>query len=169
MSLADDIAQALKSVLLTTRIDIEEPRIVVPGIVTGAAYAANDVFGAVFEIPNVARTPGGSFVMTTAMFYDLDDEGIAKTLHLFRAIPAIVPADNAAMALNDVDVRLIIPGSPVLFTTFTDYANNQTSTVSPTLYGRCNPNTTSIWGLLETEGADNISAIPEIAFVVARD
>ena len=155
---------------VTTRIDLVERRVLVPGIVTGAAYAASDTFGQLFEIPDVARVPGGTFVITTAMFYDYDNEGIAKTLHLFRQ-PVTVAADNAAWAISDAHAAYLMPGGPIKFTSFDTHSNNQTSPAAPALYGVCHPGTASIWGCFQTTGADNIAAgsLPVVSLLVARD
>ena len=158
--------------IVTSRTDVYETEVItVPGITAADALDAGDTFGSLFEIRNVAREPGGSALLLTATFYDKDDEGIAKTLHLFRQKDVTLAASDAAWALAKLDAQKILNGSPLIFSSFTDHVNCQHCTISPTLYVKCNPGTTSLWGAFQTSGADNIAAdaMPAVRFVFARD
>ena len=156
---------------VTTRGDFFDTGLIrVPGVGAGVAYAASDTFGTYFEIQNLGRVPGGSFVITTVMFYDLDDKGIGKTLHLFDTAPTLA-ADNAAWALADVDTLRIMPCSPLSVILPTDHVNGQTFKADVTAYGKCLPNSTSIFGALQTSGVETITAgvEPYIRFIGFRD
>lgn len=72
------------------------PRLVVPGIGTAAAYAANDAFGTMGVFTGLPKVG----TIQSIFFEDLDDEGIGKTLFLFSA-QFTATADNAALALAD--------------------------------------------------------------------
>lgn len=168
MTLAAEIARALGFIPITIRDDVENPRVRVEGIVTGAAYAALETFGQPFEIPGVTTTPGGSFGIATAVFYDYDDEGLGKVLHLFRTRP-VVAADNATWTLADSETAKWI--GKITFTVFDDHTSGQVSMAQPALKLRCGPGRTSIWGCFQTQGTDNIAAgaIPEVELTLMRD
>ena len=153
---------------VSTRTDEVERVLRVTGIGYAAAYAANDTFGSLFEIPGVARLAGSTFVILKSVFYDYDNEGINKTLHLFSR-PVTLAADNAAWALADTDTRFWI--GKISFSSWDSHTNGQTSLASPALYLKCGAGTTSIWGAFQTSGADNIAttANPEVCLLVARD
>lgn len=168
MDLASAIAAAIKPLFLTTRANADTVKVAVPSIGTGAAYANLDQFGGLIEFSNMAREKGGSFVISTARFYDLDYEKLNKVLHLFRA-PVTLAADNAAYSVSDADSLQAI--GYIQFSHYDDHVNNATFTEQPALYLQCAPGTTSIWGALSTTGADNIAAKsePYVELLVVRD
>lgn len=101
--------------------------IVIPGIGTGAGYAAGDAVGTRLEIPNATRGEARTGILHGAVLYDLDDEGIELDLVLFRE--SFTPtADNSPFAVSDADLLKCI-GS-ITFNTFKDFGNNQMSTLS---------------------------------------
>lgn len=136
----------------------------IPGIVTGAAYADLDAMGVAFSI----AVPY-SGVIQTAIYYDLDDEGLQLDLWLLDSQPAI-QTDNSALAFTDSDLQKVIPGSPLRFTTFADAANGQTSSLSNIGAGYCNP-TRRLWIQAQARGALNIAASsePRFRFVILAD
>lgn len=79
----------------TTKIRQHWVSATVPGIGTGAAYAALDAFGTrgAFAVPETG-------IIHSLFFDDLDDEGLGKTLFLFNAT-FTATADNTAIALVD--------------------------------------------------------------------
>jgi len=92
----------------------------IPGITTGAAYADGDVIGRQFSI----KVPK-SGVIQSAVFYDLDDEGIQIDFILHRSQWTTVIADNDPMDLADDDLVKII--DVLEFSTFVDFTNGRIS------------------------------------------
>src|SRR5512146_3472264 len=90
------------------------------GIVTGAAYADKDSMG----------TSAGSFTVPpdgtieTAIYYDLDDEGLQVDLWLFDTAPA-AQTDNSAFAVTDAELQTVI--DVISFTSFSDANTGQVS------------------------------------------
>ncbi len=70
----------------------------IPGIGTGSAYADLDAFGTVFTI-SVPK----SGIIQTALYFDLDNEGLMMDLWLFKG-PFLQTADNAALVVSDIDL-----------------------------------------------------------------
>jgi hypothetical protein len=135
-------------------------RIQVPGIGTGTAYAAADAFGTQFtvEVPNDG-------VISTIVFFDLDDEGIQKDIVLFDK-DFTATADNSAFAVNDDDILRCIGVASV--NTYFNFANNQIGVATPALAytapeGR-------LWGQLVTRGTDDIAAnnLPQLYMVITQ-
>lgn len=77
--------------------------VMVPGIGTAAAYADGDALGTKFQFTNVFRAPKYSGVIVSALYYDLDDEGLGVDLHLFKA-DFTSGTDNSAFAPSDADL-----------------------------------------------------------------
>ena len=168
MNLAAAIAQALARVFLTTRVDLyETDRVEVPGIVTGAAYAAGDQMGSLIRFDGLGRAPGGSGYIVKALYYDPDDEGKPKVLHLFTG-PVTLAADNSAYALNDAGLLRHI--GDIEFAVYSDAVKGQTSMELPALPYKCAPGETALYGAVETDGVDDIAAgaIPSIRLWAER-
>lgn len=166
MSLAALIAEALARAFLTTRVDIfETARVEVPGIGTGAAYAAGDQMGTLIRFDGLGRVPGGSGYIVKAIFYDPDDEGLPKTLHLFTG-PVTLAGDNNAYSLDDAGLLRHI--GDVEFSVYSDHVNGQTAVELPALEYTCAPNETALYGAVETDGADNLALIPSIRLWAER-
>ena len=131
----------------------------VPGIGTGAAYASGDAFGTGFW---VTVPPQG--YLDSMTFFDLDNEGIAKTIYLFKR-EVTVSADNAAFAPVAADMR----GRPLQINlTAADYVTHsggQMATVTAIGLPYEAPGG-RLWCRLVTRGADNIAAgaLPLISF-----
>jgi hypothetical protein len=154
---------------VTSRADVVTKRITVPGLTAAAAFAANDQFGGLFPIPDMARVRGGTFAITKVTFFDLDDEGLPKVLHLFSRQDMTLAGDNNAWALTDAGVVAYL--GAVALNVFQDHGNNQTCTVNPALYCKCDDAATGIWGVFQTLGIDNIAAgsMPIVEIMALRD
>ena len=158
MSVFQDILKVLRNGLSVTAPVFTTDRQIIPGIVTGAAYAAGDAFGTtmVFNVPKVGT-------ISNVIFIDKDDEGIDKELVLFSR-PFVETADNSAFAPSDADLSYSL--GVVSIDTFYNFTSNQIGEATPAKsyvapQGR-------IWCQMVTRGADNITAdnIPELFFVV---
>lgn len=132
----------------------------VPGIGTGAAYAANDQFGSLLLIPVPKR---GAIVK--AVFHDLDDEGLGKELWLFNSPRITLAADNAAFSLADEDNLGLV--DVLTFAVFKDAVNNQLGITADTPLWYAAPEGI-LWATVKTLGADNIAAgsLPALSFII---
>lgn len=97
---------------------------IVPGVGVAAAYTANDALGVKFSI-NVPI----SGIIYTATYYDLDDEGTAMDLVLFRE-DFTETADNAAMSVSDLDIRKLVGVINFPAASFRNFAANQVCQVT---------------------------------------
>lgn len=142
----------------------------VPGIAVNDATDAADVLGALFELKNVGRTPGGSFRINAAILYDYGNVGAALTLHLFTR-PVTLAASDAAWALSDADSAFWI--ASVDFTVYKTNTNNQTSRVIPGIEDICDPSFTSLWGGVQSVAAYTLptgaNSPPQIRLIVEQD
>ena len=121
------------------------------GIGTGAAYADLDSMGTTaFTFTNVPS----SGVIESALYFDLDDEGLQVDLWLFNAAPA-AQTDNSAFALTDAELQTVI--GVISFTSFSDAANGQFSARNGMGLGYVVPGNT-IYAQLQARGALNIAA-----------
>lgn len=141
----------------------------VTGIGTGSAYTAGDAFGGVVKFPNCFRPEKCSGWIVGALYYDLDDEGLAKDVPLYsRAITATT--DNDAYALADAD-NLYGRGF-LRISDFFDGGSGQIGmadkTTVPFYVVADGPD---LWTQLRTLGADNVAAASEpwIALLVVPD
>ena len=91
----------LKAIRLQRNQVFSTPYMEVPGIGTGAVYAAGEAFGSKFHF-NVPKRG----VIQTVIMLDLDDEGIETELWLFRN-DFTATADNSAFAITDLDLLLL--------------------------------------------------------------
>jgi len=92
------------------------------GIGTGAAYASGDAFGAKGSF--LAPVSG---IIQTAIYYDLDDEGLEMDMVRFRA-DFVATADNSPFDPTDLDLQLSIGTVTWLTTDFKNFANSQIAT-----------------------------------------
>ena len=138
------------------------PRLTPPGIVTGAAYADLDAIGTHFrfEVPV-------SGVIQTAIYYDLDDEGLQVDLWLFEDAITI-QTDNSAVALIDQDLVKVI--GRLQFIAFGDAANGQFSPLTSLGLAYVQPNR-RMWAQLQARGALNIAAgnLPMFRLTILSD
>lgn len=142
-------------------------KVVIPGIGTGAAYADKDQMGTLITFPSVFRTGHLTGLLHTALYFDLDDEGLQLDLHFFRG--SVTPAaDNSAFAISDADALLWI-GS-VQFTSFYDFNTSQVSQV-PNVGLVVESNDTNLYALAQARGAQNIAAgaLPQVAAGILPD
>ena len=124
-------------------------RLTPPGIATGAAYADLDALGIhfSFEVPQ-------SGVIQSAIYYDLDDEGLQVDLWLLDDAPT-VQTDNSAIAFIDHDLIKVI--TRIQFMSFADAANGQfaESKAIGKAYVQKNKR---MWAQCQARGALNIAA-----------
>lgn len=134
----------------------------IPGIGTGAAYAADDAFGRAFSV-----TVPRSGIIQAATFLDRDDEGIETDLVLFNK-PFTDTADNAAFTVSDADMENCI--GTITFATFKNFALNQMSTAGAMGLAYIAPER-KLWIQAVTRGAPNIAAgaEPMISLVIIAD
>lgn len=131
----------------------------IPGIVTGAAYTANDQMGSVLRL---AVPKAG--IIRDAFFYDLSDQALNKTLWVFRANP-VLAADNAAFALDDVDI--VNAEGVMLFSTWRDGVNGQLGiTTNVPLYYTAPSG--YLFLAVQTAGTDTIAAgnVPKLSLLI---
>lgn len=76
--------------------------ITIPGIGTGAIYAADESLGTVFQI----KVPKQG-VFQSATFFDMDDEGSQVDFAIFKS-PITATTDNSAFAPTDADLLEMI-------------------------------------------------------------
>lgn len=135
----------------------------VPGIGTGAAYAANDAFGlhGRFKCPKKWR-------IDQVTFQDISDQGIAKYIALFSGVP-VAQTDNAALDVVDLDGLQCIGFIPISTADFLDMGSSRIAQVTnlgilvdcPLGY---------IWYQFRTESTDTITAgqMPRFQLVGVR-
>ncbi len=114
----EDLEQAILALTRATGKPFITPYMEVPGITTGAVYAAGEAVGGKFTI-SVPR----SGIITVAMMLDLDDEGKEMELWLFDG-DFTATTDNTAFAVTDADLlKLAVP--PISLVNFADANVNQ--------------------------------------------
>jgi len=143
----------------------------VPGIATGAVYADADAIGTLIEFPNLLQlnpyTNAYSGMLHSAMYFDLDDEGLQVDLHLFsRKITD--GTDNSAYSPSDTDVRAYL--GTVSFTAFFNLGSNQVSVVTSIGLPLVSASA-SVFGQAVARAALNIAAenLPELSLSVLAD
>lgn len=152
--------------LVTTSHVYQTEPLLIPGIGTGAAYAAGDAFGTKFYF-----TVPIEGVISNVVLLDFDDEGIQKDLVLFKE-DFTATADNSAFSVSDGDLANCI--GAVSVNTFYNFGANQLGTGTPAFgynltKASNNGNTARLWCQVVTQGADNIAAgsIPKLFLVVS--
>lgn len=142
--------------------------VVVPGIGTGAAYAALDQIGTLFRFPDVTRPGVQTGVLHAACYYDLSDQGIQVDLWLFSA-PVTLAADNAAFVLSDADLLKV--EYVVQFTDFNDANTGQYSVVPSIGYPFRTVGGTSLYAAVQSRGTPTITAamLPHFRLAVLAD
>ena len=129
-----------------------------PGIGTGAAYAAGDAFGTAFvlKVPKMGT-------ISNAVLLDFDDEGLRKDIALFRG-PFTETADNAAFAPSDSDLESCI--GVISIDQFFNWSSNQIGIATPA-FSYVAP-TGKLYCQVITQGADNIAAgsVPKLFLVI---
>lgn len=132
------------------------PRIEVPGITTGAAYADKDQIGSIFVFPGLTRKGINTGIIQAADYFDLDDEGLQVDLWLYSG-PVVLAADNSAHALADSDLIRVV--DVIQFTTFYDAANGQFSSVKAIAKPFRTVQGQSLYASAQARGALNIAAL----------
>lgn len=161
MSVFTDIRDMLRQ--LTTAYPFETPFYQIPNIGTAAAYSSGDAFGTGFWV----EFPAQGYI-DSLTFIDIDNEGIAKTIYLFKQ-QVDVSGDNAAFTpvLSDMN-----PGPLQINLTagdFVTHSGGQMATVTGINLPFEAPRR-QLWCRLVTRGADNIAAgaMPFISFGGSR-
>lgn len=133
-----------------------------PGIATGAAYADLDALGLHFSF-GVPK----SGVIQSAIYYDLDDEGLQVDLWLLDDKPT-VQTDNSALAFIDNDLVKVI--GRLQFIAFGDAANGQFSNLTSLGLAYVQPNGL-LWAQCQARGALNIAAgnLPMFRLTILSD
>lgn len=134
--------------------------IAIPGITIGAAHSDGDALGTMFVFENLPKAGR----IQTGIFLDLDDEGIEMDLILFNR-PFTPTADDAAFAVSDSDLLKLV--GHITFSTFLNYANNQSSTASGLFLTYTAPQG-RLYAQMVTRGTPNIAAtnIPRIGMTI---
>lgn len=133
-----------------------------PNVSLASAYQALDALGTVFafDVPE-------SGVILSAVYYDLDDEGLQVDLLLFDESPR-QQVDNGAVSMPDTEVTKAI--GRIQFTTFADLAISQFSTVTNVglAYTAAGG---KLWAQAVAQGALNIAAgaLPAFRLVILPD
>ncbi len=132
----------------------------VPGIATASVYTANDTLGTQFVFRNVPK----SGTIQTAIFLDLDDEGIETDLILYKR-EIVETADHDPYAPSDLDLESII--GHITFSTFLNYNANQSSVASGMFLTYTAPQG-EIWAQMVTRGTPTIAVanIPKVGMTI---
>ena len=133
------------------------------GIVTGAAYADLDAMGTIAFRLKVPK----SGIIQSAIYYDLDDEGLQVDLWLLDERPD-AQTDNAALAHSDADLLKVI--DVIQFAGFRDAANGQVSPQDGLGIAYVAPSGW-LYMQLQARGALNIAAgaLPTFKFTILSD
>lgn len=124
MASRNEVLEAIKNLVFAPKTIVSCPSfpVEIQGIVTGAAYIANDALGTV----TIVRVPV-SGVIYSATFFDLDYENTQVDLEIFKANYTLV-ADNAGWTCNDADILSFV--TELNFFTFDGHAANYTSEIT---------------------------------------
>ena len=125
------------------------PLLTPPGIGTGAAYADLEALGLhfFFEVPR-------SGVIQSAIYYDLDDEGLQVDLWLLSDAPT-TQTDNGALTFIDHDLIKVI--TRIQFMSFADAGNGQFAESKAIGKAYVQPSR-RMWAQCQARGALNIAA-----------
>ena len=123
-------------------------------------YAANDVYGGVFQLKNIGTSGGFIYLNSIDLIFDTDVLGGMDSfeIYLYNAIPSSNFGDNAAFSLPAVDRSTILTPTgiglnPVL-------ARGGGTVVATGVFNqliKLANNSTSLWGYLVTLKAGSIS------------
>ncbi len=134
--------------------------LVVPGIATASIYVAGDALGTRFVFENVPKAGR----IQTAIYLDLDDEGIETDIVLFNR-EFTETADHDEFAPSDRDMSFLV--GTVTFSTFLNYGNNQSSVASGLFLTYTAPRG-KLWAQMVTRGTPTIAAanIPKVGMTI---
>ena len=141
------------------------PVTTIAGIGTAVAYASGDAFGTVTLLQGLPT----SGIIQSLIFFDLDNEGVALELWLFRDTYTAT-ADNAAWALTDAD---LVKSEGIIKVATTDYVAGSSNQVG--FRDAIAKSYIAPLGILYcqwvTRGAPNIAAanIPQFALRIIPD
>ncbi|KKN76443.1 hypothetical protein LCGC14_0369520 [marine sediment metagenome] len=114
----EQIEEAVEDIGTTTVVDCPLVPVEIPGSNSSGAYTANDAMGTIFEVVVPRRGE-----IRSAIFFDLDDEGLQTDLEIFKHKPTQI-ASEAAWALSLADVVKFI--TELSFVTPDDHNGTQT-------------------------------------------
>lgn len=163
IEITDAIKDAFKSIkAITHTVSCPQTPMVIPGIGTGAAYAAGDCLGTLFEIEVPA-----SGVIYSGTYWDLDDEAILTDFRIFKT-KVTSGTDNAAWSPTDTAMLSFITN--LSFFNFTDDINSQTSELVNIGKAYTAPQG-KLWVQAVTRGAPTIAAanLPRFQIQVLSD
>lgn len=128
--------------------------------VQAAAYADGDVVGSVTELPNAVRNAGGGALLKSLVVTDAADQKAALDVYFFRQAPATtVGADNAAFALADSDLPVLLGRIRVAAADYLTAGGNAEATLKNIdLLLQAYPKTTSVYVLVVSRGAPTYAA-----------
>lgn len=137
-------------------VDTREPQLVTIEVnipLTAGAYSAGDAVGPVFEIPNMARFPGGGGIINTVSVENDAGQTDSMTLYLYDRKVAGV-ADNAAFTGGtDAEARRMQKPIPLSWYPVTaPTLNNITGAAGIGQQYNCAPGERGMWGQLQTNG-----------------
>ena len=134
-----------------------------PGIAVAAAYADLDNIGQLFSVAVPA-----SGIIQSAVYHDLDDEGLQVDLWMFTEQPQTLGADNAALVLPDTDNLKVL--DVIQFTGFRDGNTGQISSQNGLGIAYVAP-ASRLWFQLQARGALNIAAanLPQFKLTILAD
>ncbi len=132
----------------------------VPGIATASVYTANDALGTQFVFRNVPKMGH----IQTAIYLDLDDEGIETDIMLYSR-EIVETADHDAYAPSDLDLESLI--GHITFADFLDLTTSQSSTASGLFLTYSAPKG-EIWAQMITRGTPNIAvaSFPKVSLTI---
>ena len=147
-----------------------------PGILAADAFDANDTVGSLFEFKDVARYPGGSFVIVGALLYDQADQNAVYYLHLFRR-SVTIPASDAAWTLADNTGLLYKIATISIPATTNNEAGDEIDgrfheVNGLAIYRACEEGSTSLFGALSTSSTPTyatLAVVPRVQLILLQD
>ncbi len=113
----EDIEQAIKAIGKTTIVNCPLEPIVIPEVGTNT-YTTLDTFGKIVKLKVPQRGE-----IRSAIYYDLDYEGLQVNLHIFRrSVTQIAPED--AWAPSDADILDLV--TTLSFVSYVNHSNSYT-------------------------------------------
>jgi hypothetical protein len=142
-------------------------KVEVPGVGAAAIYASGDAFGTLIKFSDVFRAGKNSGTIVKAIFYDLDDEGVAIDMPLYSQ-PITITADNSANAATDQDSLSCV--GVVQIGTFFDLGGQQIGQAD-NLPMWVQSTGVDLWTQLIVRGSPTIAAgsVPSVSLTVVPD
>lgn len=127
-------------------------------------YAANDRVGSVMEFANAMDDASGTGIIVSVTVLDKATQGVALSLFLFKDIPTVASADNAALDISDAEMAKCVGVIPIATGDYVATASNTIATVRDVslLVGATKSATSltgkSLYGVLRTGGTPTYAA-----------